>query len=95
MTLRDKKYLLVIDSGVWMIIITIIICLIIMGFASNIHFLSCSMPELTIDGENIFDSEKICPNICDCNNTYEKCQIPACDYTRCWLSWYNICMIHK
>ena len=59
-----------------------LISLIIVGFFGHEGMCS-STPSL--------DPTK-CSNICECNNSLDICNISACNYTHCIVSWYGICL---
>lgn len=57
-----------------------------MGFIFDLHTINCTTPDIpTIPAH--------CPNFCECGYDAVTCQIPACDYLKCKLQWYGICLI--
>jgi hypothetical protein len=67
------------------VIVTIFVTLIIMGFIIDIHASQCSMPDIQLPNDTH------CPTICECARDSVQCQIPACNHLDC-INWYWMCI---
>jgi len=72
-------------------IVTVILFIFIFGFFTDIHASTgiCAVPDIQTTPDH-------CPGICDkaCGGPRDisQCQIPACDWQRCTIQWYGICL---